>query len=115
MVPDSEAGTGGFGPWDFLPLPSRLFEDEGRTDVVIPVNDLAVHAVEAFVGIDLAQRMDGLDHAVLGAELALVAALLPAFQPVEHVSAAGDRERGAKDAEVAAIETLDKEPGGEKP
>ena len=96
-----------------LPAPFA-FHDERWAGPIIPINDLAVHTVEALVGIDLAERVDRLHHAVLGAKLAFVAALLAPLQPVEHAPAAGNRERGAEHAEVAAVEALDEETGPKK-
>src|SRR5690606_9370720 len=61
-----------------------------------------VRAVIAFVVVDMPIRMDGLDVAFLGTQLAGVATFLAALEPVEQPYAAGDRQRGAQRTDVAA-------------
>ena len=79
--------------------------------VVVLVELLAVHAVDALVDIDLAVGVDRLNRAFLGTALAGRAAFGPALQPVEHAEPSGDRQRRAERAEVAAEEALDEETG----
>ncbi len=82
--------------------------------MIVPIDDLTLQAVEAFVGIYLSERLDSLDHAFLGTELALTSALLSAPVPIEHAGARWDRERGPEHAQVATIEAPDEEAGCEK-
>ena len=58
----------------------------------------------ALVGVDLPGRMDRLHLAFLGADLARLAALAPALQPVEQPQPRRDRQRRAERAQVAAVE-----------
>jgi hypothetical protein len=62
-----------------------------RATVIIPVKLLAVHAVNAFINIDVALGMNGLNGAFVGASLAGLATLRPSPQPFEHAHASGDR------------------------
>src|SRR5512137_1795290 len=63
---------------------SFALHDQRRAKLVVPVNDLAMHAVDAFVRVNLTERMDRAHRALLGAELAFNVALLTSLQPVEH-------------------------------
>ena len=71
------------------------------------VENLTVQAVHAFIGVDLAGRVDRIDRAFVGAGVAGRAAHLIALEPVEHADAGRDRESGTQGAEVAAIEAFD--------
>ena len=85
--------------------------DHVRAALVVVVQLLAMHAVDALVDIDLPLGMDRLHRAFLGAALARRAAFGPALQPLEHADPAGDRERRAERAEIAAEEALDEQAG----
>src|SRR5690554_7431587 len=50
--------------------------------------------------------MDRLDMALVGADLAGLAALLVATQPVEQADAGGNRQAGPQRADVAAVELV---------
>src|SRR5690554_7129109 len=56
----------------------------------------------ALVVVDMPIRVDGLNLAFLGAQLAGVAALLAALEPVEQAHPAGHRQRRTERAHVAA-------------
>ena len=73
------------------------------------VEHLAVHAVDALVGVDVPLRVDALHRALVGAPLARIAAFPVAAQPVEHPQPAGNSECGAERAQVAAEEALDEQ------
>src|SRR5690606_18538860 len=79
-----------------------VFQYQRGTLVFTVVSHLAVQAVMAFVVVDMPIRMDGLDLAFLGTQLAGVATFLAALEPVEQPYAAGDRQRGAQRADIAA-------------
>src|SRR3546814_20376667 len=70
-----------------------------------------MQAGDALVGIDVPFGVDRPDRAFVVAAHARVAALAVALQPVEHAHAAGDRQRRAQRAHVAAEEPLDEQPG----
>ena len=78
--------------------------------MIIPVKLLAVHAVNAFINVDVTLGMDRLDGAFVSAALAGLAAFRPSPQPFEHADASGDRERRTQRADVAAEEALDEKP-----
>ena len=48
-------------------VPARLGLDHVRAAFLVPVQFLAIHAVDAFVDIDFSIRMNGLDGAFVGA------------------------------------------------
>src|SRR5690606_24997342 len=79
-----------------------VLQDQRRTLVLVVVGHLAIEAVMALVVVDMAVRVDGLDLAFLGAQLAGVAAFLAALEPVEQAHPAGHRQGGAQRAEVTA-------------
>ena len=58
--------------------------DHWRTFVVIVVQSLAMQALEAFVRIDVAFRMYGLNHAFTGTTLTGITAFAIATQPFVH-------------------------------
>ena len=105
-VPASPAGTGaagGDGARRLLAFLAQL--DERHALAVVVVGDLAVEAVVALVGIDLAGGADRAHLALVGAGLAGAAALLAAAQPpVEYPKAPRERQRRAQRAEVLAEE-----------
>jgi hypothetical protein len=75
------------------------------------VENLTMQAVDAFVRVDLARRVDRLHRALVGAGLAGISAFVIALQPVEHPEPRRDRQRRAQRAEIAAVEALDEQPG----
>ena len=68
-----------------------------------------MQAVETLVRVYVPVRMDRLHHAFLGAAMARRTAFLVAPEPFEDPQLAGDRERRAERAEIAAEEALDEE------
>ena len=58
--------------------------------MIVPIEHLAIHAVEALVGVDLAVGMNGLDHALFGAALAGAGALFVPAQPLKNPQLAGN-------------------------
>src|SRR5690606_31714723 len=79
-----------------------VLQDQRRTLVLVVVGHLAIEAVMALVVVDMPIRVDGLNLAFLGAQLAGVAALLAALEPVEQAHPAGHRQRRTERAHVAA-------------
>src|SRR5690606_14751396 len=88
--------------------------DADRALVVVVVEDLAVQAGDALVGIDVSLGMDRLDRAIVEAAHAGIPALPVALEPVEHPQPARDREGGAERTEIAAEESLHEEPGSDE-
>src|SRR5262245_13154370 len=82
-----------------------------QADLVIEIVRLALQAVDAFVRVDLAERMDGLHRAAPRTDVAFRSAFPIALQPFEHAHARRDRQRSAKRAEVTAVEALDEQAG----
>src|SRR5215471_11922984 len=82
-----------------------------QANLVVEIVGLAFEAVDALVRIDLSQRMNGLDGATPGANMAFRATFTIALEPFEHPHARGNGERGAEWAEVAAIEPFDEQSG----
>src|SRR6185312_14124896 len=74
--------------------------------VVVDAGDLAIQAVVAFVEVDAAIRMDRLDLALVGADLAGAAALGASAQPFEQSPASGHGQSGTQRADIAAIELV---------
>ena len=77
--------------------------------MIIVVQFLAMHAVDALIDVDMSLGMDRLHRAFFGAALARRAAFRPAFQPFEHPDAAGDGQSRTQRAEVAAEKALDEQ------
>src|SRR5690606_18917571 len=92
------------------PLALQAALDAHRALVIMVVQDLAVQARYALIGVDVALGMDRLDRAFLEAAHARVAAFAIALEPVEHADAPRDRQRRAERAQVAAEEALDEKP-----
>src|SRR5690554_2328483 len=76
----------------------------GRTLAIIMIGDLAVQTVVALVGVDMPLGMNRLDVALVGTNLAGLAALLVPTQPVEQANAGRNRQTSTQRADVAAIE-----------
>src|SRR5690606_7226339 len=87
-----------------LPAALLALVDQRRTLVLVVVGHLAVEAVVALVAVDVAVRMDRLDLAFHGAQLAGVATLLAPLEPVEQTELAGHRQGRAQRADVAAVD-----------
>ena len=68
-----------------------------------------MQAVDAFIGVDLAGRVDRLNRAFVGTGLARAAAFLVAPQPVEHADPRRNRQRRAQRAQIAAVEPFDEQ------
>ncbi|MNE29470.1 hypothetical protein D3C80_1229520 [compost metagenome] len=81
--------------------------------MVVVIELLAMHAVDALVDVDLAFRMNGLHRTFLGATLTRCTAFRPALQPFEHADPAGNGQRRAQRTEIAAVETLNEQAGGQ--
>src|SRR5690606_2881266 len=67
-----------------------VLQHQRRTLVLIVVGHLAIEAVMALVGIDAPVRMDGLDLALVGANLTGLTAFLAALEPVEQAQLGGN-------------------------
>src|SRR5690606_32672664 len=92
-----------------LPAALLALVDQRRTLVLVVVGHLAVEAVVALVAVDVAVRMDRLDLAFHGAQLAGVATLLAPLEPVEQTELAGHRQGRAQRADVAAVDLAGEE------
>src|SRR5512144_1769152 len=68
----------------FSPFPFQPQLDHVRAPLVIPIEFLTMHAVDAFVDVDMPFRVDRLDRALIGAALARPSTLRPTLQPFEH-------------------------------
>src|SRR5690606_21191724 len=84
--------------------------DAHRALVVVVVENLAVQAGNALIGIDVSFRMDRLDRALVEAAHARIAAFAIALEPVEHPQPARERQGGAKGTEIPAEEPFDEKP-----
>ena len=82
--------------------------------MVVVIDDLAVQAIDAFVLVDIAVRMNRLDRAAMFAHVALDTALMTALEPVEHLVLGRDCQGRTKGAQVAAKEAVDEQAGPEK-
>src|SRR5690606_6225210 len=87
-----------------LPAALLALVDQRRTLVVVVVGHLAIEAVVALVVVDVTIRVDRLDLAFHGAQLAGVATLLATLEPVEQAELAGHRQGRAERADVAAVD-----------
>jgi hypothetical protein len=79
-----------------------------RASLVIPIKFLAMHAVDAFVDVDMPFRVYRLNRALVGAALARPSALRPALQPFKHPDATWDGKCSPKRTEIPAEESFDK-------
>ena len=68
-----------------------------------------MQALVTFVRVDMAFRMNGLNHAFIGASQARVAALLVALQPIERPHAGGDGQRRTQRTQIPAVKSFDKQ------
>ena len=73
------------------PLTFEAHLDHMRAALVISIKLLAVHAVDAFVDVDVSLRMYRLYGTLISATLAGGAAFGPASQPLEHPDTPWDR------------------------
>ncbi len=78
---------------------------------MVEIVGLAFQAVDAFVGIDLPERMNRLNGAGPRANMAFSSAFAVTLEPLEHAHARWYRQRGAERAKVAAVESFDEESG----
>lgn len=73
-----------------------------------------MQALVTFVRVDMTFRMNGLNHAFIGASQARIAALLVPLQPVERPHARGDGKRRAQRTQIPAVKTFDKQAHGKQ-
>src|SRR5215471_18236893 len=88
--------------------------DERRAALVVVIFDLAIEALEAFGGLDLAGRRNRAHGARAFAQMARAAALGPALQEIEDVQPVEDREQAAERTEKPAISAFREEPDREQ-
>src|SRR5690606_19645124 len=86
---------------EFFPLHADL--DHVWASVIVVVQLLAMHAVDALIDVDLPFRMDCLNGALLCAALARRTAFGPSLEPFEHSDPARYGEGSAKRTEIAAV------------
>ena len=80
----------------------------------MPVENLAIHALNALIGVDVPLRVDGADRAFPSAALAGRTAFFVSAQPVEHPQSGRNGKGSAERTQIAAIKTLDEQAGDQQ-